>query len=353
MNFSNIEYRMKHFFKILVFALALTGCQKEYEKVVEPDKSQAISAEDNIAELIKKVALKDGSFDNIIDRCSAISIEYPYSILINDEFYQINSLDDIEILYIDYFHYRDDIEIQYPITITYSDYSESVLDNSDDLEEIQEQYNTNLIDDDIECIDFNYPVEITLYNTAYQKADYIVAENDFMMYNTFRDLSDQIIEVEYPIELTLYDGNQVTITDNVELENQINEYKDSCEENDEVDFEDEDYPVSDLLTSGIWKVSHYSDTTDETHQLSLFTIEFKSDFSVQVTDNSVTIDGTWEFDLYDNLKILEIEVDNYETPLVWLNDGWEILSANNEEILMQAESDTDGFIKKLNLQKTK
>lgn len=344
---------MKHFLKILVFALALTGCQREYEKIDEPDKSQAIRAGDNIVVQIIKVVLKDGSYDNIIDRCSAISIKYPYSVLINDELYQINSLDDIETLYIDYFHYRDDIEIQYPITVTYSDYSESVLYNSDDLEEIQEYYNENLVDDDIECIDFNYPIEITLYNPVYQKADYIIAKNDYMMYNTFRDLAEQIVEIEFPIEVTLSDGNQVTITDNIELENQIIITENDCDENDDVIFEDEDYPMKEILTSANWKVSLFADTSDQTSSFSSYIIEFQSDFTMVVTNNSETIYGDWAFDIYDNVKILEIELDNNETPLVWLTNGWEILSTNNVEIQMQAESDYDGYTKKLTLQKNK
>lgn len=353
MDFSNRKYSMKHFLKILVFALALTGCQREYEKIDEPDKSQAIRAGDNIVVQIIKVVLKDGSYDNIIDRCSAISIKYPYSVLINDELYQINSLDDIETLYIDYFHYRDDIEIQYPITVTYSDYSESVLYNSDDLEEIQEYYNENLVDDDIECIDFNYPIEITLYNPVYQKADYIIAKNDYMMYNTFRDLAEQIVEIEFPIEVTLSDGNQVTITDNIELENQIIITENDCDENDDVIFEDEDYPMKEILTSANWKVSLFADTSDQTSSFSSYIIEFQSDFTMVVTNNSETINGDWAFDIYDNVKILEIELDNNETPLVWLTNGWEILSTNNVEIQMQAESDYDGYTKKLTLQKNK
>lgn len=340
---------MKHFVKILVLAIVFISCQKEYENVNEPDKRQAISADDNIADLILKVVLKDGSFDDIIDRCSEINIKFPYSILVDDQLLQINSLEDIEVLYIDYFHYRDDIEINYPITVIYSDYSEAVLDDSDELEEIQEQVNTDLPDDDIECIDFIYPVEITIFNTAYQKADHIVANNDAEMNDVFQDLSDIILEIEYPIQVTTHNDNTILVADNFDLENQINEFKNSCDENDNVEFSDEDHPLSELLRSGTWKVSLYSDTSDVTQSFSPFSIEFKPDFSMLVTGNSETISGEWEFDLYDNVKMLEFELDTDEIPLVWLNDDWEVLAANNSEVQMQAESDFDGHAKKLNL----
>tara|TARA_R110002050_G_scaffold152504_2_gene280004 strand:+ start:738 stop:1865 length:1128 start_codon:yes stop_codon:yes gene_type:complete len=339
-------YKMKHLLSILIIALVLAGCQKEYEDIIEPDKSEAISADDNIADLILNVVLNNGSYDNLIDRCSEISIKYPYSILINDQLMEINSKADIDVLYIDYFQYRDDIEIQYPITVLYSDYTETVLSNSDDLEKIQEQYNTKLIDDDIECIDFIYPIEINIYNTTYQKTNNLVAHSDEEMYEIFQDLTDIILEIKFPIELETINGEKFSVDNNFELENLIDDYKDNCDENDDVVIEDTDYPVINLLTSDSWYVSHYSDTSDETQLFSPFSIDFKPDFSLLVTGNSTTYEGSWE---YDDVKILSIEIDTDVTPLIWLNNGWEVLSVNNSEIQLQAESDSNGFMKKLTL----
>lgn len=346
MDSTSRTYRMKHLLYILIIAVVLSGCQKEYEDIIDPDKSETISADDNIAKLLLMVVRKDGSFDNLIDRCSEISIKYPYSILINDQLMQINSKAVIDVLYIDFFEYRDDIEIQYPITVIYSDYKETVLYDSDELEEIQEQYNSQLMDDDIECIDLVYPIEIIIYNTTYQKTENLVANSDADMYEIFQDLTDIILEIGFPIELTSINGENFTVGNNIELENQIDAYGGSCNENDEVEFDDKDHPVLELISYGTWHVSHYSDTSDVTQSFSPYSIDFNPDFSLLVTDNSETFVGEWE---YDGVNILSLEIDTDETPLVWLNNEWEVLSVNNSEIKLQAESDSNGFMKKLTL----
>ena len=73
--------KIKYFILTLALSIMFISCQEEYVDIEEPDKSITISADDHIADLIFKVVLKDGSFDNIIDRCSEISIKFPYSVL--------------------------------------------------------------------------------------------------------------------------------------------------------------------------------------------------------------------------------------------------------------------------------
>jgi hypothetical protein len=341
---------MKNFLMILAILLMFTSCQEEYVQIDEPDMSKTISADDNIADLIYKIVLKDGSFDNIIDRCSEISIMFPYSIMLDDQLYNINSQEDIDVIMLDYFHLRDDIEINYPVTISYSDYLETVLYNEDELEQIQEQFNTDLIDDDIECIDFVYPIKLTLYNTEYQKTDFIVANNDYDIYNIFNEISGIIIEFDFPITVETRNGDIIVINNNFELESEITSVITNCDEDDDVDFEDDDFPFEDLITSHEWEVSFYSDTTDETSSFNSLILKFNSDYTIQVSGTE-TIYGTWELNIGVE-NVLEIEFDTDETPLIWLNDGWIIKNINTSILEMEAESDFDEFIKTLKLIKS-
>lgn len=341
-----------------------TGCQKEYVKINEPDKKVTISPGDTIADLIRKVTLKDGSFDNIIDGCSAISIKFPYNIQVNDQLVQINSLGDIEAIIQGSIQYEDDFELIFPVTILYSDYSELTLNSEDDLEALQVRYNANLNDDDIECLDFVYPIDLCTYNTMFQNANCITAENDFDLYNLFNDLTDLVVEIEYPIEVKTSDNFTFTISDNTELEDQINNYINSCDENDEVEFnEDNDstdsssVEISDtsLITSGEWTITLFADETEDTEDtvsFSSYLIKFNPDFTVQAVSGTETIDGIWDFRVYDNLKTILIEFNSDESLLEDLNDEWEILVLTNDTIELQAESDSDGLYKKLSLSKS-
>ncbi|MBI9064203.1 MAG: hypothetical protein JEZ14_19620 [Marinilabiliaceae bacterium] len=330
--------------------LLCISCQKEHVEISEPDKSTAITANDIVAGLILKVALKDGSYDNIIDRCSEISIQFPYSIHVRNEIIEITSVEDIETLKLEYFQFRNSIHIIYPVTVIYSDYSESILTNTGDLHKIQNQYHSKDADADIECIDFIYPIEITLYNTSYQKSDFRTIKSDKDLHEVFHDINDQIIAIQYPIHLETSDGNTFTINDNVELEREISKVENSCNEEDDEEFSDEDYPYEALLLREEWKILLFKDTTNETSRFRSYGLDFKADKTVQAKSGKEMVYGTWELTINENLKQLKIKFNTDKTPINWLNQEWEITNTNPVIIKMEAESDSEESEKKLILQ---
>ncbi len=227
--------KIKSFFIALAIVAIFIGCQREYLKISEPDKETTITANDPIVDLLLKVALKDGSFDNIIDRCNEISIKFPYSVKIKNEILEITSKKDAESVKAEYFQVRNSINIVYPVTIVFSDYTEIIISNTGELRKIQNQYNTTIEDDDIECIDFIYPVEIALYDTVYQELVMMDVGGDRDLYNVFKEMNNTIAEIEYPILMESSDGNTATIENNMELENVINEGANTgCDEEDDI-----------------------------------------------------------------------------------------------------------------------
>ena len=220
------------FFVVMLFA----RCQEEYIQISDLDKSVAFTANDTIADLIMRVTLKDGSFDNIIDKCNEVSIKFPYSVKIKNEIITVTSAEDVEYIRQEYFQFINAITIKYPVTVVFSDYSESVLSNQGELQKIKNQYNTNLEDDDIECIDFIYPLEVNLYNAEFQKPDFVVVGDDKDLHGILKNMKDMIVEVGYPIQVELFDGTMVNISNNLELKNEIMNVMGSCDEGDEVEF---------------------------------------------------------------------------------------------------------------------
>lgn len=229
----------------LMLTLLFAGCQEEFVEVIEPDSKEAFTASDTLRSLIIKVSLKDGSFDNIIDNCSAISIKFPYRVQVRDEIITIGSEDDLEDLEDDYSESGPPILLDFPVTVIFSDYSEAILSNRGDLQQLIKDCNDEAgdEDDDIECIDFIYPIEISLYNTEFQKPDYVVIGSDREMHNLLDDTVEQIVEIDYPIHLLTYDGEIVEVEDNEELEEEIEDAAESCDEDDEI--EDDEYEEED------------------------------------------------------------------------------------------------------------
>lgn len=227
---------------IAFFGMLLAGCQEEFFEITEPDTTTTFTANDTVADLILKVTLKDGSFDNIIDQCSETSIDFPYSVKVRNEVIEVNSGEDIEMLTEQYFQARKNLRINFPVTISFSDYSTLVLSNRGELQQIQNRYRHRLKDDDIECIDFVYPVSLSLYDPQFQKQEYRQAGNDKAMHGILKSKKETIIEIEYPVVLEKADGSTIEVKNNAALQSAILQAMGSCEENDEVEIDEEDHP---------------------------------------------------------------------------------------------------------------
>lgn len=362
--FENINFIL-FFISFSIFS----SCQKEFVEIQEPSTSETIGIKDNVSALILAVTLKDGSFDNIIDQCSAISIKFPYKIQIEDNLTTISTRQDIDNINVSE---SDDIKIIFPVTITFSDYSEKILNNEDELESIREQFSELIDDEDNECIDFIYPIELAIFNTTYQKLKNIKVEDDKSMFNVFSQISNLIVEIKFPIQLITPEGILIQVNSKYELENVITSSIGKCDENDDFDLDEEDstdvdgadvqdnsdVPVNDnqsfftLLTAKQWTVTLFSDTQDETTLFSPYVITFGTDSTMTIKEKagSKTFSGSWILENSDDGKnILEIDIKTDDSPLTGLNEEWEIVGSTVNTIELQTESDTEGFIKKLKL----
>ncbi|MGZ2369596.1 hypothetical protein ACXR6G_07400 [Ancylomarina sp. YFZ004] len=326
------------------------GCQKEFTEIEEPPTKDVIKSNTNLGDLILSVALKDGSSDNIIDDCSCASLKYPISIDIINETIILNSEEDIEYLKSNYSQSLNDIEIYYPITVILDNYTELVIYNEDELEDLQEDCSDNNEDSDIECIDFIYPFEVALFNIETQVATVVTVNKDQELYYIFNDLDDVLASITYPISLRLSDGSNIEIHNNEELEERIDESEDDCDEDDDQDLSDE--ALTELIShlmSNVWEVTLFTDTTDETSAFGTHSISFVSESTLLANSGEDTVSGEWELDLDNNEKVLEIGFDTDDSPLVWLNDEWKVISLNETSIYMEATSESEGYVKKLTI----
>jgi len=327
--------------------LLLSGCQKEFSEIEEPSVEDVIKPNTNLATLILRVTFKDGSSDNLIDGSSCTSLKFPVSIELDNQILTINSEEDIEKLKSNYGQLLDDIDLVYPITVILDDYSELVVTNEDQLENLQEDCFDNIDDRDIECIDFVYPFELAVFNTETQVADVVKVSDDKNLYYLFNDIEDILVTINYPITLILSDGSNIEIHNNEDLEESIDDAEDDCEEEEE-DREEHREFISHLI-SNVWEVSLFADAKDETLSFTGYTISFGTDETLLATKGGNEIPGEWEFDIEDNENELEISFDTDDSPLIWLNEEWEVVSSNETSVFMEAPSEIEGLVKKLTI----
>ncbi len=202
------------------------SCQKEEQESSTPsDQEDTITNDSELGILIKNVTLHDGSYDDIVDNGHCFSINFPYSVRLNSELHTINSVDDYNLLF-----FEDTIELQFPVTITFSDYSVEIITSQERLSLISESCNTN--DEDIECIDFIYPFEVSTFDSNKNLIATTAVEHDFMLFEMMNTQDENIMSIHYPINLLLHNGQTHNASHNTDLLNAITTVGTSCDEND-------------------------------------------------------------------------------------------------------------------------
>lgn len=327
---------------LLIVLSAFTGCQQEADEITLPDPKEAFSASSNAATLLKKVTLRDGSSDNILDSGSCVTIMFPVMVTVNGEDIVVSTSDElkqIERMLDESEGDDDEIDLHYPITITLSDYTSVVINDEDELEEYTDECSEGGFDDDIECVDFVYPIKLTRYNTDTQVSDVLTVQTDGQLYSLIKSLEDDdLVSFVFPVSLEDNNGARFTANNVEQLEQVIEDAEDACDEDDDNDFDDDDVDTSALeavMQSGNWKVAYYFDETDQTAVYSEFTFEFHEDGTVIARNGSEENIGTWAAYGDDGELELELEFDNDNELLDEISEDWEVTMFNTTQLELQ------------------
>lgn len=305
---------------LVIFVLGLSSCQEEYEEVGEYNEEQTISANSTTADLIKNTSSKDGSYDNIVDGASCFAVQFPYTVNVNGVEINIDSKEDLELIedIFDELDNDDDIlDIVFPITITLSDYSKITIENKDQLVTMARECLEGGGDDDIECIDFVYPITLFTFGVDNQQANNVQVESDEDMRRFFGELEDnQLISIEFPITLKKYDGTEIRINSKSELATALEFAKNECDEDDDDDYNDDDFSEEELdeylMACPLQIREVIRNEMDNTEQYIERFMTFNEDGTVifsTLTTGGIT--GAWSTSMSDNGVMLNLEFENF------------------------------------------
>ncbi|WP_394747190.1 hypothetical protein [Spongiimicrobium salis] len=315
---------MKHFFKlpmyVIMFLMTLifSACNEEFEEVDLLRQQETLSADSTIAELISKTASNDGSFDNVVDGASCIDIKFPYTVAVNGLELTITSREDLQLIeeIFDALDTDDDIlEIIFPITITLADFTEITINSPADLRELVESCIENGDDDDIECIDFVYPITLFTYDANNEQTARVEINSDLELRRFFNNLEEgDVVGVDYPVTLALFDGTTKVVNSNMELQDALERAKDICDEDDDDDFNDDDFTkerLDHLLVECPWLVKEVKrDNQDRTDTFFEYAMNFRENGEVVVRDREGNnLIGSWATRVTDNGALLRLEFD--------------------------------------------
>ena len=327
---------------IILFNLALsfffTSCRKEETEFVQAPEDEILGANSLVANLIQRTTSNDGSKDNIVDRANCFDISFPYTVIVNGQQISVNSQDDyaiIECVFDQSDSDTDSLSINFPITIILDNYSEVTVNNIAELTTYTNTCNgENEIDSDIECLDFEYPIEASIFNPNNEILDTVILVNDNQLYEFVENMDgSNITTMDFPISVTLADNSQVNINNFNELENTIENAINSCDEDDDYDYSDDDCndcttsDIETLLTScSDWNVNRLKrNATDYDSAYNGYDFNFFIDGTMSVFWNTTTVYGTWTATGSGNS--LEILINVPALPLC--NNNWILQEIKN------------------------
>lgn len=325
---------------LLGVLLIMTSCRTEDDVSIDPPTEETIEANSPVASLLSRTSTNDGSFDNIIDSANCLSVQLPVTVTVNGIEVTLNDDDgyeDVEDI-IDLFDDDvDSIVISYPVTVILTDFTEVIVNSDSELAVLAANcIGENEDDDDIECIDLQYPITASVFNENNDLIDTIIINNDNDMYNFIDDLDEfAAATINFPITVIFADGSTQTINTIQELENVIEIADDSCDEDDDYDYDDDDCDnctTNDLETvftdCSEWTVDKLERNDNDLEDIYVgYVFEFNSDGTVLVTQGSNTFNGTWDASGTGNNISVTIDING----LPDFNDTWNLHEIEQED----------------------
>mgnify|MGYP003386668960 FL=1 len=329
---------------LLVFLLSsfmiLSSCRTEDDASIGPPIEETLAVNSSISKLINRTSQRDGSLDNIIDNASCVSVQLPVTVIANGVEVLVSNTNDYQSIE-DIFDAQntdtDSLEIVFPITLIFADFSTTVVSSNSELAAyIAQCAPENAEDEDIECIDFQYPITTSIFDQNKELVNTIVITNDQQMHDFIENIDDYAAAtINFPITVILADGSLRDINSITELQTVIENADNTCDEDDDNDYNDDDCDfcnVSQLenlfANCTQWSVSELELNNRENleNQYAGYSFSFQSNGTITVTENGNTSAGTWSVSGAGNEIIFLMNIPN----LTDFNGSWNLHEIDQE-----------------------
>lgn len=225
------------FIFVLMFAV-LISCRTEDDLSIDPPEGANIEADSQLAILMQNVALNDGSLDDIIDSANCLEILLPLNVEIDGITYIIDNegdYNDIEDVIDNANLDNDDLVISFPITVILPNFSTVQVSTDEELEDLGATcLGAFEDDDDIECIDFDYPVTASAFDITNELITTIVISSDVELFEFVNSISNfSAVTLNFPITVILDDVVFQDVNSFSELTEAIISANENCDEDDD------------------------------------------------------------------------------------------------------------------------
>jgi hypothetical protein len=334
-----LNFKKYFFFLSIVSLFLLFSCQSEIDE-------QYYSTQETITKLtpltsyLQRTAMVKTVEDNVIDKSTYCTIQFPYKVGVNEVSIAVNSSADYKKVWdnINANSYDNDIvKIIFPVTMIYYNYFEKVLENESDFEALLAFWNSkpDLLSK-INCLNINYPITVNIYNSASQIASSIKIVDDKMFFNFIKDLNEnQLISLSYPIIIRNSNNSESTIANNSQFENAIKYAIDNCPDNSNASLD-----FLQVITSNSYKISYFFHDADKTSNYDGYTFTFNTNYTVTVVKSGVSYNGIWITKIDNGVREFKIKFES--DVLGKLDEDWKVFEFNNSQLrFRQNDNNTD------------
>lgn len=317
----NINYLL-----IVLGLLFVASCQKDTldETEIIPE-GETISVNSPLTNLLHRTSLNDSNNDDFIDGGNCFSINFPYTVLISNTEIVVENESNYQDI-IDFVINSDsslsDLQLSFPISITFLDYSETVINNNEELLTFATQCETVEVEC-IDCIKIEYPMQFYTFNSNTEQTSTNTFTSNKELFLYISNLSEaHFLTIDYPVNVLLNNGSITEVNSNENFKNLIN----NCENQGANQISQ----YTDYLITDSWYISYlFADETENTSNFCEFQFTFITEGIVEVSyDSSLVLTGNWDMIAVSNdVKVL-LDFPT-EIPFEELNNDWNLSVGNN------------------------
>lgn len=221
---------IKRLFAVLVFALMVSSCQNESFS----ENTEALNKESQLTNVLRSMSVNDTESDNVIDSTSCFKVKLPVTVTVNGHqivIAEASQYDDVATILNESQEDQDFISFVFPITVENRDYDETVVNNQDQFDTMIDSCDTTVQSIGDDCVSLVFPVTVYTYNSGFQMQSTNVVASNKELHVTLLNLgANEYYSVGYPVSLKVNDGAGITVNDNNEMLEAINNALQGCEQ---------------------------------------------------------------------------------------------------------------------------
>jgi hypothetical protein len=207
-----------------------SSCQNESFS----ENTEALSRGSQLTNVLRSMSVNDTESDNVIDSTGCFKVKLPATVTVNGQqvvVAEVSQYDDIAAILNESQEDQDIISFVFPITVQNRDYDETVVNNQDEFDVMINSCDTTVESIGDDCVSLVFPVTVYTYNSGFQMQSTYVVNNNKELHVTLLNLgANEYYSIGYPVSLKVNDGAGITVNNNNEMLEAINDALQGCEQ---------------------------------------------------------------------------------------------------------------------------